>query len=177
MDGPSEVLVDSLKLSPGIQQCLEELRVRIDASTVQRGDVLVGVALFHGGHLEDLVSQRLFTEDVSVKLVETPVRQLDQTLNNLMGYFVVAGPDSLIDVALEIDFNLGCQLVDLLEGLIVDSLRVQNVSDEAFICSEMDWISILIVLILKESIVSLAVSSCHLNFSDSSTVSHMTDHA
>lgn len=176
MNGPPEVLVDSLKLSPSIQQCLEELRVRVDASTVQRGDVLISVALFHGGNLKDLVSQRLFTEDVSVKLVETPVWQLDQTLNNLMGYFVVAGPDSLIDVALEIDFDLGCHLVDLFEGLIVDGLGVQNVSDEAFICCKMDWISILIVLILKESIVSLAVSSCHLNFSDSSTVSHMTDH-
>ena len=65
-----------------------------------------------------------------------------------MGDFIVACPDCLVDVALQIDFNLGCQLVDLLESLIVDCLRVQDVSDEALISTVMHWISIVIIFIL-----------------------------
>ena len=93
-----------------------------------------------------------------------------------MGDFIVTCPDCLIDIALQIDFNLGCQLVDLLESLIVDCLRVQDVSDEALISTVMHWISIVIIFILKESVVSLAVSSCHLNFSHSCAISHIADH-
>jgi hypothetical protein len=40
----------------------------------------------------------------------------------------------------------------------------------------MDWISILIIFILEESVVSLAVSSCHLNSSHSCTISHIANH-
>ena len=90
--------------------------------------------------------------------------------------FIVACPDCLINIALQIDFNLGCQLVDLLEGLIVNGLGVQDVSNEALISTKMGWISIVIIFILKESIVSLAVASCHLNSSHSCSISHIANH-
>ena len=41
-----------------------------------------------------------------MKLVEAPVGKLNQALNDLMGYLVVAGSDRLVDVALKIDLNL-----------------------------------------------------------------------
>lgn len=111
-----------------------------------------------------------------MKLVESPVWLLDQILNDLMGDFVVASSDCFIDVALKIYFDLRSKLVYLLEGLVVNSFRVQNISYKALVSGEINWISIVIVFILEEGIVTLTITSCHLNFSHSCAISHMADH-
>lgn len=111
-----------------------------------------------------------------MKLVEAPVGKLDQVLNNFMCNLVVSCSHCLIHIGLKSTFNVGGQFVDLLEGLMVDSLGIQDVSNEAFIGGKMNGVSVIVVFILKKSVVTLTITSGHFNLSHSSAIGHVADH-
>ena len=53
---------------------------------------------------------------------------------------------------------------------------VQDVSDEALIARELNRVSVIVIFILKESVVTLSITSSHLNLSDSGAICHMANH-
>ena len=93
-----------------------------------------------------------------------------------MSHLVISSSHSLINVTLECHLNVRIELEDLLESLMIYSPRVQDVSDEALIAGELNRVSVIVIFILKESIVTLSITSSHLNLSDSGAICHMANH-
>jgi hypothetical protein len=89
----------------------------------------------------------------------------------------VSGSHSLVNIPLHELLYLRVQLEDLLIGFHFNRLGIKHPSHELFIGHVLDWVLGVVVLILKEGIVTLAVASSHLNLSHSSTISHVANHA
>ena len=73
--------------------------------------------------------------------------------------------------------NLRIELENLFVGLDLYRFGVEHSDHEVVFSNVTAGALVLVVLILKEGIVTLAVASSHLNLSNSSPVSHMADHA
>ena len=101
MQGSSHVLIDSLKLSPSVNQSLKIFGIGVDACTVKRRNIFVSVRLLGHRHLQYFFSQGFITENISMELVETPIWMLNQVLNDLMSNLMVTGSNRLENITLK----------------------------------------------------------------------------
>jgi hypothetical protein len=112
-----------------------------------------------------------------MKLVEAEIRVLHHILNELMSYLAIARSHSLVCVALQEALDLGVQLVDLLDGLVIKRLRIEHPAHEFLIGNVLHRVLGVVVFILEEGIVALTIAASHLNSADSRSIGHVADHA
>ncbi len=111
-----------------------------------------------------------------MELIKAEVRVLYHSLDELMSDFPVSCSDCFVRVRLEEVLDVWVKLEELLEGFIFYLWMIEHATHKLFVLDQMHWVVLVVVNVFKEGVVTLAVTSCHLNLSNSSSIGHIAHH-